>query len=291
MKRKYQSLGMYKNRLIVITGCDSGIGKSLAELFLRRGYSVVASYLEPSSFKKRPNLYRKKMDLRVPSEIDEFCHFVKDLCKRGLSLEAVVCNAGIAMGGPIENIPLSMYREIFEINYFGVVKILQSLMPEIQFHKSRIVVNGSFAGTIALPFLSPYVSTKYALEGFCDSLRREMRPYGVKTILLEPAAVATPIWNKAKKQDISFVDEKYMKSLQYFQDNFIEGGNNGLEVKVAAVQIAKIMSKKHPKARYLISKNVVYSKLLQCIPTVLLDGIIARLFHMDYGNKKKHLKP
>ena len=110
-----------------------------------------------------------------------------------------------------------------------------------------------------------------------------MNPFGVKTILIEPAAVATPIWNKAKQQDISFVDKKYMKSLYSFRDNFIEGGNQGMDTDLAAMMIAEILFKKSPKSRYIIAKNRLVSKLMLLLPSSVLDKAVVKMFQMNYG--------
>ncbi len=273
--------------LIVITGCDSGIGKSLAIQLYKKGYTVALSYLDKNPFENKPGVYSKKMDLRVPGEVDDFIKFIKELCNTGGKLKAVVANAGVALGGPVENLPMAVYRECFEINYFGAVRIIQALIPELIRNKGKIIVNGSLAGQVALPFLSPYVSTKFALEGFCDSLRREMNPYGIKTILLEPAAVATPIWNKAKLQDISYVEEKYMNSLNAFRDNFIEGGNKGMQAHLAASFIVKILEKKNPKSRYIIAKDRLKSNFLIHVPSFVIDKAVVKMFKMDYGRSPK----
>jgi NAD(P)-dependent dehydrogenase (short-subunit alcohol dehydrogenase family) len=274
--------------IIVITGCDSGIGKSLTEILMKRGYTVAISYLEENPFPDQPNIIARKMDLRKPEEVREFSSFVKYLCQSGPKLISVICNAGVALGGPIENIPMALYRETLEINYFGVISIIQSLIPELIRDKGRIIVNGSLAGRIAMPFMSPYVSSKFALEGFCDSLRREMNPFGIRTILIEPAAVATPIWNKAKAQDISFVDKIYMDSLYDFRDKFIEGGNQGMESAVAALKIADILLKKKPKARYVIAKNMLTTRILLVLPSFILDKAIARIYKMNYCGDKQY---
>ncbi len=271
------------SRLVVITGSDSGIGKSLVDILSKKGYTIAASYLNENPFEKQPNIHSRKMDLRVADEIDAFIQYVKDLCQNGRRIVAVIANAGVALGGPAENLPLSLYRECFEINYFGAVRIIQAFIPELIQSKGKIIVNGSLAGKIALPFLSPYASTKFALEGFCDSLRREMDPFGIKTILLEPAAVATPIWNKAKAQDISFVEKKYMKSLNAFRDNFIEGGNSGMDAGAAASIVSGILEKKNPKSRYIIAKDRIKSNVMIHIPSFVIDKAVAKMFKMDYG--------
>ena len=271
--------------LIVITGCDSGIGRKLAEVLIERGYIVAISYLQESPFPEGPNIYARKMDIRIPEEVEAFCSFIKNMCQNGLTLRVLVSNAGVAMGGPVENLPMYIYRESFEINFFGLVRIIQALIPDLIRSQGTIIVNGSNAGRIALPFLSPYVSTKYALEGFCDSLRRELNPLGVKTVLLEPASVATPIWNKAKQQDISFIDKKYLNSFLAGREKFVASGNRGMDSKAAAVMIADIIPLKKPKARYIISGNKLMSIILQSLPAWIVDKAVPKIYKMDYGNQ------
>ncbi len=274
-----------RKRIIVITGCDSGIGKGLVEELAKRGYTIVQSYLEINNFENHQDIYSIKLDLRIEKDIEEFCKFLKDLLEQGNKLEGLIANAGVALGGPIENMPINIFRETYEVNFFGVIKVIQCLIPELIRDKGKIMVHGSMAGKVAVPFLSPYASSKFALEGFVDSLRREMLTFGVKTILLETAAVATPIWNKYQKQDITFVQEKYMKSLIEFRDKFIEGGNKGMAIAKAANMIADIFQKKQPKARYIVASNRLTSKMLTMIPNSLLDKILLKLFKMDYGDK------
>lgn len=272
--------------LVVITGCDSGIGRSLAERLTESGYKVAVSYLRENHFANNPQVAAQKMDLEIKAEVDAFCDFVKRLCRENPPLSAVVANAGVALGGPVENLPLDLYRKSFEINFFGAVAVIQALIPDLIRSEGKICIIGSMAGRIAMPFLSPYASTKFALEGFCDSLRREMNPFGVKTIMIEPAAVATPIWNNAKRQDISFVDEKYLESLLIFQKNFIDGGNEGMSVERATALIAGILEKENPKARYVIARNMMTFRLLLRLPSIVLDKIVVKMFNMSYGEHK-----
>jgi len=269
--------------LVAITGCDSGIGRSLASACLKRGWAVAVSYLEENPFTRVPDVHARQLDLRVEGEADTFAEFVRERCAEGHALRALVDNAGVALGGPFENLPMALYREAFEVNFFGLVRLSQRLLPELVAAKGKLVVVGSLAGRIALPFLSPYTSTKYALEGFCDSVRRELLPFGVRTVLLEVAGVATPIWNKALKQDVSFMDPRYAASMEAFKLKFIAEGNYGLEVDRAAERIARILALKAPRDRYLISKSPLLDRLKMRIPGRLLDRVLLRTFEMTYS--------
>ena len=273
----------HEKGLIIISGCDTGIGFSLAHIFSRMGYQILVSFVYEDPFPDYPNIKTYKMDLRESIEIEAFVSYAKTILRDGTVLEAVITNSGVAIGGPIENLPDRIYRDSFEINYFGAVAIIQAFIPDLISAHGRIMVIGSLAGKIAMPYMSPYASTKFALKGFCDSLRRELSPFGVKTILIEPSAVATPIWSKAMKQDISFVDQKYMKSLKKFQENFIESGNQGMDTGKASEIIAGKLFKKRPKARYLISQNNFITRILTLLPPFLIDHAVKSMFDMNYG--------
>ncbi len=271
-----------EKNLIVITGCDTGIGKSLCRVFLDEGYTVLASYLVNPPFPAKNNLITQKMDLRKEKEIGAFAASVKNLSKKGFIISALIHNSGMVLAAPVENMPLSGVREVFEVNYFGLYSLTQKLIPLLIKDKGKIIINGSFAGRIGLPYFSPYVSSKFALEGFTESLRREMRPFGVKTVILEPGAVATPIWNNSwkriKKELLPKVNERYKKGYQSGAGKFIAGGNQGLPSDEAAGIIYKIFLKKNPKARYIISKSILIDNLTTMIPSPILDRLIGLMF-------------
>ncbi|MDD3028537.1 MAG: SDR family NAD(P)-dependent oxidoreductase [Erysipelotrichaceae bacterium] len=273
--------------IVVVTGCDSGIGKSLVEQLQRQGRQLVVTYLEENHFATMKNVQAIRLDLTDDQETQRFEDYLRQLIGDGYQVDTVITNSGVALGGPIEDIPMDLYYKTFSINFFGAIRVIKAVLPSIISTQGTVLVNGSMAGKVAMPFLSPYASSKFALEGFCDSLRREMNPFGVKTILLEPAAVATPIWNKALKQDISYVQEKYMASLQSFKKNFIEGGNSGMDVDLAAQEIIAIMAKKKPQDRYIIASNKLTSKLTTFVPQSYIDKVVVKMFDMYYGKNKK----
>lgn len=274
--------------MIVITGCDSGIGKSLCELLSGKGYFIAASFLNKNPFSKKKSIYTKKLDLRKEQQINQFAAFVKKLCtEHSFSVEALINNAGMASFGPVENLPLRVYREIFEVNYFGVVGLTQLLIPLLIKSRGIILIISSTAARVAVPFASPYASYKFAVEGFADSLRREMIPYGISTVVIEPAGVATPIWHnswqRVKKEYFPFFDKKYLKIFESIGKRIIAGAKKGLSSDKAAAKIFKIIKKKRPKARYLIAKSYIREYIKTHIPYTLIDKALPKLLHMDYG--------
>jgi len=299
---------MTEKELIVITGCDSGIGEELCKVFLKNGYSVVASYLSkpPDSIlnfgfqisgfkdkkiktKKQNKFFSYKMDLRKGKDISDFIKFIRGLINKGYKLSCFINNAGIAVFGPVENLPLFVYRDIFEINYFGMVALIKDFIPYLVKSKGKIIIIGSTAGRVAVPFAAPYASSKFAVEGFADSLRREMIPYGIKTLLIEPAGIATPIWKnswkRVKKKLFPYFDKKYIRIFNKIGKMIVKGSAKGLGQDKCAERIYKIFKKKNPSARYLIAKNYPVEWLNLHLPSSLIDFALPKILGMDYGRK------
>lgn len=274
-------------KLAVITGCDSGIGKSLVPLFIEAGYRAIISFLEHNPFKAYPDIISQKLDLCNVAEIDDFVSLIKHMEHQGNSLDYVVNNAGIALGGPMENLPIPIYRKVMEVNFFGLITLTQKILPGLIKSRGRLVINGSMAGRIALPFLSPYTASKFAIEGWCDSIRRELNPFGIKTILVEPGGIATPIWEKALEQDSSFVDRTYAKSIEAFREKFIRSGTRGMDTDKAAAMIFRYITRRRPKHRYIIAGNRLLSYLETLLPGKILDVFLMKIFSMNYGSTNR----
>lgn len=281
---------MEKKQLVVITGCDSGIGEELCRIFLNKGYSVAATYLAGGPAKKEDCLFSFKVDLRKENEIRVFEEKVHSLAAAGYELACFINNAGIAVFGPVENLPLSVYREIFEINYFGMVELVRSFIPLLIESSGRIIVVGSTAGKVAVPFAAPYASSKFAVEGFCDSLRRELLPYGINTILIEPAGIATPIWEnswrRAVREFFPLFDKKYLRVFDRIGETVIKDSVNGLSQHRCAEQIYTVFKKKNPAARYMIAKNYPAEWLKLHVPSAIIDMALPKIMGMDYGERK-----
>lgn len=270
---------MDRKPLIAITGIDSGIGKSLCEVLAANGFAVAGSYLESNPFGENPDIHAFPMDLRKEEEISAFADFVAKLCKSDrYYLYGIVNNAGIALGGPIEEMPLSIFRDVFEVNFFGLVSFTQKMIPLLIETKGGIFIHGSMAGKLALPFLSPYATSKFALEGFCDSLRRETAQFGIRTVLFETGGIATPIWEKAKRKVESFTSERYFGSIRLFAKNFIEQGLRGWSADLAAEQMYRSIVAKHPSRRYIIDSTRGMDWLIIHLPASLIDLYSAKRF-------------
>ncbi|MBN1698504.1 MAG: SDR family NAD(P)-dependent oxidoreductase [Spirochaetales bacterium] len=267
--------------LVIITGTDSGIGMHLAGVFREHGYPVCATYLEKPGTTASVNI---NLDLTDEASCSGFIQKVASLLGEGYRCACLVNNAGIALGGPIENLPISVYRANLEVNLLGLIRITRDLIPFLAESRGVILLNGSAAGRVAAPFLSPYVITKFALEGFADCLRRELLPYGIRTVLLQTGGVDTPIWKKAETQDMSFVADKYRHTMDRFRDTFIRG-SKGLSAGEAAEKIFRVFRRKKYRPRYIIARSVAREIAIRLISGRPLDFIFKRMFGMDYGGR------
>ena len=194
---------------VVVTGSSTGIGWGTAKVLIAHGFRVFGSV-------------RKTADAeRLAAEFgDRFVPLLFDVTDQaavkaaaaqvraalaGEKLAGLVNNAGVAVAGPLLELPIEEFRHQIDVNLTGVVIATQAFTPLVGTDRTlkgdpgRIVNISSVGGKNAVPFLAPYAASKFALEGLSESLRRELLPFGIDVIIVAPCAVATPIWNKARQ--------------------------------------------------------------------------------------------
>jgi NAD(P)-dependent dehydrogenase (short-subunit alcohol dehydrogenase family) len=277
---------MPKKNAVIITGADSGIGTTLAKLFIDRGWAVISSCLNKQADPTSERQFMQRMDITVPKERTRFIAFCAVTARReSLRIRALVNNAGIALGGPVEDLSLELYRSVFEVNFFGLVDLTRQLIPLVRENHGRIIIAGSLAGRIASPFLAPYAASKFALEGFTDSLRRELKPQGIPVIMIRPAGIATPIWERAERQDLSFLSPRYRSVCLKFMKKFIAEGKAGMPVDRCAERIYRVTTSRKVPPHVLISTTMFLHKLLLLLPAWLVDRLIIREFGIEYEDQ------
>ncbi|MGH3146486.1 MAG: SDR family NAD(P)-dependent oxidoreductase [Rubrobacter sp.] len=274
-------------RSIVITGVSSGIGYGAAREFSRRGYRVFGS------------LRREEDAERLGAEFGaNFTPLVFDVTDRaavlgaaeevggalgGSGLAGLVNNAGTAIGGPLMLQPLEEVRMHFEVNVVGLISVTQAFLPLLGAKRPRVhepgrILNvGSTGGKIAMPFIGAYAGTKHAVEGISDSLRRELLPYGIDVIVVEPGAVRTEIWDKGASQIGRYDGTDYAGPVARF-GRYADGlAKNGFSPEEFGEFVCKVFEKERPKTRYAIVPgkfaNFTFPRLL---PDRWLDRLVAR---------------
>jgi NAD(P)-dependent dehydrogenase (short-subunit alcohol dehydrogenase family) len=274
-------------RSIVITGVSSGIGYGAAKEFARHGYRVFGSVRREEDAERlgaelganfTPLLFDvtdREAVLAAAEEVGE----VLD----GPDLAGLVNNAGTAIGGPLMLQPLDEIRVHFEINVVGLISVTQAFLPLLGAKKprrrepGRILNMSSVGGKIASPFIGAYAGTKHALEGISDSLRRELLPYGIDVIVIEPGAVRTEIWDKGAVGAERYADTDYADSISRFGEYAQGLAKTGYSPEQFGRLVREVFEKRRPRTRYAISPRKLTSFTVpRLLPDRWLDRLIAR---------------
>jgi NAD(P)-dependent dehydrogenase (short-subunit alcohol dehydrogenase family) len=271
---------------VLITGASTGIGRATALHLDSLGFQVFAgvrkrgdaeSLEEESSDRLEPVL----IDVTDESMIEVTRARIEDVT--GGRLAGLVNNAGVAIAGGTEFVPLDELRRQLEINVIGQVAVTQAFLPMIRAARGRVVLMSSIGGRSALPFLVPYGASKHALEALGDSLRGEMRAFGVEVSIIEPGSIATPIWAKGESQASEMREtmtpeqlEIYGDTLEKFAAVAQKTGAEGEPPIEVAKAIEHALTADKPKTRYLIGRRAkIQAALKKVLPDRVLDRLIA----------------
>jgi len=193
---------------ILITGCDSGFGKLTAERLNQLGYKIFAACLTQEGIKGLPNGVKGFiMDVTKQSDVDKAFQFVQKEIPKGL--DVLINNAGILLGSLIEWTTMEEYQKMMDVNFFGMVRVTLAFLPLIRKVQGKIINITSMAGYFVPPSMAGYGATKHAAEGFTDGLRRELKNFGIKVVIIEPTAAKTSIL-----QYVSLLDQAW-KSIDF----------------------------------------------------------------------------
>jgi NAD(P)-dependent dehydrogenase (short-subunit alcohol dehydrogenase family) len=275
-------------RSALITGASTGIGRTAALLLDSKGWRVFAgvrrdedgrSLREASSERLVP----VRIDVTDPASITAGAAAVDAELGTG-GLDGLVNNAGIAVPGPLETLPISDFRLQIEINLIGQVEVTQAMLPAIRRATGRIVFVSSVGGRTALPFTGAYHASKFGIEAVGDSLRQELRPWGIHVSLVEPGSVATPIWEKGEgaADEISARapeqhDRLYGKTIERYRETVRKVAARGVPPEQVAEVIEHALIAPKPKTRYLVGREAkIQARLGKVLPDRVFDRLIAR---------------
>jgi short-subunit dehydrogenase len=270
---------MNNKKSVLITGASSGIGFATAEYLAAQGFHVYAGARDmstPEGLSKNLNITPVKLDVTNTTDIIEVKRIIEE---KGTGLFGLVNNAGITKAGALMDVSVEDMRAQFEVNLFGVHQITQALFPFILQAKGRIVMMSSDSGFFATPFVGPYCSSKFALEGYSDSLRREITPYDVKVILIEPGRIVTAIWDKGEK---ILTDAKYTHSMFWKESKALgqysirKGKTTGLPPIAVAQTVYQALILENPKLRYIVAKNSFEYRLMKIFPAWYVDRLVLK---------------
>ncbi|PIQ27955.1 short-chain dehydrogenase/reductase [bacterium (Candidatus Blackallbacteria) CG17_big_fil_post_rev_8_21_14_2_50_48_46] len=269
---------------VLITGASTGIGAACALHLADRGYRVYAGYRDlPAQSEAR--ILPVRLDV---TQTQDWQAVVEKIASENpeSGLFALVNNAGIGLGGPIEYLPLEKFRQQFEVNFFAVIQGIQICLPLLrQGSPGKIVNISSVNGQIITPFLSPYCSSKFALEALTESLRHELAPWKIDCSLIQPGMVQTPIFIKSQhlfselKNQIPEQGLKdYSEVFAAFEDLLGRISGKGIPPLAVAETLLKILNSPHPRLRYPVGKDAKIGLFLRkVLPDTLFESLLRKI--------------
>jgi NAD(P)-dependent dehydrogenase (short-subunit alcohol dehydrogenase family) len=267
---------------VLLSGASSGIGLACAERLSRAGWRVLAGARRPEHLEALAALPGvEPLELDVTDE----AAVARAAAAAGERLDALVNNAGIAVTGPVEGLPLSAWREQLEVNVIGQVAVTRAALPAVLRARGRIVNMSSIGGRMALPLFGPYAASKYALEAMNDALRRELRAHGVEVVAIEPGAIATPIWGKgltAADGHLDGMDEeqrrRYGGLIAAVRRQAERAQVDGLEPGEVARVVETALTARRPRTRYVIGREArVQAVIGRVLPDRAVDALVGRV--------------
>ncbi len=272
-------------KTVLITGASTGIGEACALWLQDRGYRVFAGVrkstdAEALQQKSKGHLTPVLLDVADEASIRKAVQFV---LTQSPKLEGLVNNAGIAVAGPLEFVPLQELRRVLEVNVVGQVAVTQACLPLLREARGRVVLMSSISGRVAAPLMGPYAASKFALEAIGDALRRELAPWGIEVSIIEPGNIQTPIWRKGIAWGEALKEQLSAEATQLYGGaidgilRYIRGQDGrGLHPNEVAKVVEHALVSARPKTRYVVGRDAKAGALLaRLLPDRWVDRFIA----------------
>lgn len=273
-------------RSVVITGASTGIGAACALHLDRLGFTVFAGVRK---LQDGVTLQQQGVSGLTPLLLDvtdeELIHKSQVIVSAKVGsngLYGLVNNAGIAVVGPLEAVPIPDLRRQLEINVIGQIAVTQAFLPLIRQARGRIVNMGSIAGRGAMPLMGPYSASKFALEAMTDALRLELQQWGIQVSIVEPGAIATPIWEKSGK-DASDLETAMPMEMRTMYATVVaavrkvvgEASARAIPADAVSQAVEHALTAPRPKTRYLVGTDAkLRAIMIKLLPDRLSDTVL-----------------
>lgn len=271
--------------VVVITGASTGIGEACALLLDKLGFCVFAGVRQDIDAQK---LQDKASQRLIPIFLDvtnaDSIAFAVETVKNtvGDEIFGLVNNAGIAVPGPLELLPIAEFQQQLQVNLVGQLAVTQAFLGLLRQGRGRIINMGSVSGRSAAPFLGAYNASKFALEALTDVMRMELRPWGISVSIIEPGAISTPIWEKSftqadiAKQNLSpSAEHLYGSAMTAVRKQTGIIASKGISPDIVAKAVIHALTAKKPKTRYLVGQDAKMAVILKyLLPDRLYDRVI-----------------
>jgi len=279
-------------RFVLITGASTGIGAACAIGCAERGMTVFAGVRDLVAGDALQAMGGKAI---IPVELDvtdgESITNAADVVARHVGeagLSGLVNNAGIAIGSPLELIPLQQLRRQLEVNVVGQIAVTQAVLPLLRRARGRIVNMGSIAGRGTIPMMGAYSASKHALEALTDALRLELYPWGIEVSIIEPGAIATPIWDKSMQISLGLESEMpaggrhlYEATARSVRESVGQAAARAIPANAVVKAVLHALTAKRPRTRYLVGRDAkLRALMLRWLPDRLQDWILKKVLKL-----------
>ena len=273
---------------VVVTGVSTGIGWGTAKVLIQKGFRVFGSVRKTHDAERLQKEFGENFtplifDVTDESAVQAAAGLVREQL-HGETLFGLVNNAGIAVPAPLIHQATDDFRHQIEVNLISVLIVTKAFVPLLGSDRSlkgqpgRIINISSVGGKRGSPFLGAYVASKHGLEGFSESLRRELMLYDIDVIIIGPGAIATPIWDKGEQVDANrYANTEYFEPGQRIQKYMVESGRKGYPPEKVGEVVWEALTTPKPKVRYAVIPGNPFTNFIQSLlPRRMVDNIIAR---------------
>jgi NAD(P)-dependent dehydrogenase (short-subunit alcohol dehydrogenase family) len=273
---------------VLVTGASTGIGRATVAELAQHGFHVWATVRSDADEKALRSAHPSavtvlRMDLTDPDSIKA----AGEAVSQAGPLHGLVNNAGVALPGPLEDVPIEVFRRQVEVNLVAQLAVTQAMLPALRMARERggaprIVMIGSIGGRIAGPMLGGYHSSKFGLVGLCDTLRAELTPSGIPVVLVEPGAIATPIWSRGRaagdevtRHLTERARDRYADQIAVAQANADRAAAKGLPPRRVARVIREALTVRSPRPRYLVGPDARAAAIITRLSLRLARRLVA----------------
>jgi len=276
-------------RSVMVTGASTGIGRATALRLDADGWRVFAGVRREADAEALREAGSDRLEPVIldVTDADQIAAARDRIAGEldGAGLDGLVNNAGVALPGPLETLPIEDFRRQIEVNLTGQVAVTQAMLGLIRKARGRIVFISSIGGRIAFPLTGAYHASKFGIEAVGDVFRQELRPWGIAVSIVEPGSIDTPIWERGEaaadeigQRAHSAQEDLYGKAIESYRKVVRQLAARGIAPEKVAGAVEHALSADRPRARYLVGLDAkIQARLKPIVPTPVFDWVVARM--------------